>query len=287
MYSRILVATGGSPWSDAAVAYAIALAAHLGAVLRIVTVLGVPQPVALIPEAMGGSELVLDTIESEAQGLVAQAAARAASAGVACKTFCPWGSVPETILRLATEERCDLIIVGTRGMMGLKRLMLGSTANAVAVKALHPVLVVKQSAVSTPPFGHRLLVATGGSPWSEAAVEHAVQLARALQLELCILHVERGWPHRGEDPGGSEGKHLLALAEERAAIANVAYEGVLASGSIPEAILATATQKQCHAIVLGSRGLTGWKRLMVGSIANAVTAKALQPVLLVKRFVGV
>ena len=104
MYTRILVATGGSPWSDAAVAYAIALAAHLGAALRIVTVVGVPQPVALLPEAMGGSELVLDTIESEAQDLVAQAAARATSAGVACKTFCTWGNVPETILRLATDH---------------------------------------------------------------------------------------------------------------------------------------------------------------------------------------
>jgi nucleotide-binding universal stress UspA family protein len=42
--------------------------------------------------------------------------------------------------------------------------------------------------------------------------------------------------------------------------------------------------EQCDSIILGSRGLTGWKRLMLGSTSNAVAAKALQPVLLVKHF---
>ena len=42
MYQRILVATGGSPWSDAAVAYAIRLAACMGAEVVILTVLNIP-----------------------------------------------------------------------------------------------------------------------------------------------------------------------------------------------------------------------------------------------------
>ena len=37
-------------------------------------------------------------------------------------------------------------------------------------------------------------------------------------------------------------------------------------------------------MILGSRGLTGFKRLMIGSISNAVAAKTLLPVLIVKRF---
>jgi len=47
-------------------------------------------------------------------------------------------------------------------------------------------------------------------------------------------------------------------------------------------ILDTAATKQCDAIVMGSRGLTGWKRLMLGSIAGAVAATAVLPVLIVK-----
>ena len=283
MYTRILVADGGSLWSEAAVTYATQLAAQTGAELRIVTVLNAPTAAAA-PDAMGGADLVIEMIEREGQELLAQTAARVQRAGVACRTFCGWGNAAETILRVATEEQCDLIIVGSRGLSGLKRLMLGSVGNAVAAKAVQPVLVVKRSVFSNMGFGRRLLVATGGSPWSDAAVAHALQLAQTQQLELCVLHVDRGPVQRGEDPAASEGKNLLTQAETRAAMAGVGYEGVLASGPIAETILATAAEKQCDAIIVGSRGLTGWKRLMVGSIANAVTAKATVPVLMVKHF---
>jgi nucleotide-binding universal stress UspA family protein len=283
MYTRILVATGGSPWSDAAVSSAIAIAAHTGAELRVLTVL-VNSGMMVNPDMLGDGIVVTEIIERDGQETLARASAQAAAADVACEAFSAWGHVPETILWMATEQQCDLIIVGSRGLSGWKRLMLGSTANAVAAKALQPVLVVKQPVSPDLPFGSRVLVATGGSPWSDAAVQYAVRLAQTQHLELCVLHVDRGRPQRGEDPAASEGKNLLAEAEIRAAMAGVAYEGVLAEGSVPEAILRTAAEKQCAAIILGSRGLTGWKRLMVGSIANAVTAKSTLPVLLVKRF---
>jgi nucleotide-binding universal stress UspA family protein len=282
MYTRILVATGGSPWSDAALTSAIALAARTGAELHVVTVLTVPSAYA-IPDMMGGSEVVMDSIESEGQALMVQAAARAASVGVPCETMCAWGNVPETILRTAAAEQCDLIVLGSRGLSGLKRLMLGGVANAVAAKAPQPVLVVKQPAAFGVPFERRVLVATGGSPWSDAALEHAIQLARYQQLDVCVLHVDRGQSQRGPEVT-VEAKELLARAEARAAAAAVAYEGVLASGDVVQAILETATRKQCDGIIMGSRGLTGWKRLMLGSISNAVTAKATLPVLIVKRF---
>jgi nucleotide-binding universal stress UspA family protein len=51
--------------------------------------------------------------------------------------------VPEVICRIAQERDCDLIVVGSRGLTGFKRLMLGSISNAVAAKAPCPVLVVK------------------------------------------------------------------------------------------------------------------------------------------------
>lgn len=86
------------------------------------------------------------------------------------------------------------------------------------------------------------------------------------------------------DPVISEGKHLLTLAEARAAIAGVAYEGILATDPIPEAILHTALRKECDTIILGARGMRGWKRLRLGNIVNTVAVKAPQPVLIVKHF---
>jgi len=82
----------------------------------------------------------------------------------------------------------------------------------------------------------------------------------------------------------SDGKNVLALAEARAVAAGVPYEAKLAQGDVTTIILATATEQQCDVIILGSRGLTGFKRLMLGSTSNAVSATAPVPVLIVKRF---
>jgi len=284
MYQRILVATGGSPWSDAAVAYAIALAARTGAELRIVTVLTLGT--TFEPDVMVPHDLMTAIIESEGEARLAQAAAQASRAGVGYTTLGRWGHVPHTILDIATAEGCDLIILGSRGLIGWKRLMLGSISNTVAAKAAQPVLVVKRPppVASGAPLWRRVLVATGGSAWSDAAVEYAVRLAHAQQFELCFLHVERARSSQGNGPAPAEGKAILVLAEARAAAAGLVYDATLASGDIARSILETAATKQCDAIIVGSRGLTGWRRLMLGSIASSVAAKADLPVLIVKRF---
>jgi nucleotide-binding universal stress UspA family protein len=284
MYTRILVATGGSPWSDAAVAYAIALATYIRAELCILTVLNV-SGVYATPDVMTSSELLMESVEQQGQDLLAHATAHATDAGVPHVALLKWGNVTETILQTAAEEQCDLIVLGSRGLSGFKRLMLGSISNAVTAKAQCPVLVIKQPPLASLSW-HRVLVATGGSPWSDAAVDHALELARAQQLDVCLLYVEPQRSRRTDSLFGltSDGKNVLALAEARAAAAGVPYEAKLARGDVTTMILDTATQQQCDVIILGSRGLTGFKRLMLGSISNAVAATAPMPVLIVKRF---
>ena len=284
MYTRILIATGGSPWSDAAAAYAIALAAHIGADLCILTVLNVSGVYAM-PDVMASSELLMESVEQQGQEMLAHTAARAIDAGVPHVALLKWGNVAETILQTAAEEQCDLIVLGSRGLSGFKRLMLGSISNAVAAKAQCPVLVIKQPPLA-PLHWRRVLVATGGSPWSDAAVDHAIELAREQQLEVYLLYVDQRRSRRMDSLFSltSDGKNVLALAEARAAAAGVPYEAKLTQGDVTTTILATATEQRCDVIILGSRGLTGFKRLMLGSTSNAVSATAPVPVLIVKRF---
>src|SRR5687767_8194523 len=172
MYKKILVATGGSPWSEAAVAYAIALAARLGAELHILTVLVIHAAYAM-PDMMASSDLVMESVERQGHELLALAAEKAIHAGVVFTTSCKWGNIPEIILQTSAEETCNLIVLGSRQVTGRKRLRLGSISSIVTSKAEQPVLVVKQPP-SVPPalLWRRLLVATGGSPWSDAAVDH-------------------------------------------------------------------------------------------------------------------
>lgn len=280
MYKRILVAVGDSAWSDAAMAYATALAARTGAALRIVTVLTTPAT-SYEPE-MTRSRRTPAEIEHSGQVIATRAAAQAASAGLTYEANCIWGSVPETVLRQSTH--CDLIVLGSRGIRGWKCLFAGNIINAVAAKATQPVAVVKTTSDLTASLGRRMLVAVGSSPWSREALEYALQLAQTQGFELFVLHADQMRPRRGEYPTHSDGKNLLTWAEARAAMTGVAYEGILTSGPVLDAILNTVADKQCDTVVLGSRGIVGWKRIALGDIANSVLAKATQPVFIVKHF---
>jgi nucleotide-binding universal stress UspA family protein len=284
MYRRILVATGGSPWSHAALTYAIALAVRMGAELRILTVLTLPSSYSADQNA-SSMNLVKGSIENAAQELLEEAADRAWRANVPYTTHYTWGPIPTTILQTATEGACDLIVLGSRRVAGCQRRTLGQIANVVAAQAPQPVLIVKRPLVPQALHGKRILVATGGSPWSEAAVSHALMLAQSQDFEVCLMHVERDAPNTEAERSRSEGKQLLAQTEARAAAAGIAYTGVLDSGSIPHTILAIARRQQCSAIIVGSRGVMGWKRPLLGHIASTVAARADLPVLIVKHFV--
>lgn len=141
MFRRILVATGGSPWSQNAVDTAIRLAAETRAELFVAHILeenAVYQPQEL---ATTDPQLRAD-MEETGQHILDHATTRAARANVTSRTHMPWGPIPEQIVRLATQDACDLIVMGTRHLTGEKRLMTGRICNAVIATAPCPVLVV-------------------------------------------------------------------------------------------------------------------------------------------------
>ena len=142
MFHKVLVATGGSPWSDQAVHYAVALSKDYELELVILHVI-TDTPPYFIAEAGTSMDQVLEGNEETGRRILDEAVEWAREAGVRCDTELAWGRVPEVICRVAHERECDLIVVGSRGLTGFKRLMLGSISNAVAAKAPCPVLVIK------------------------------------------------------------------------------------------------------------------------------------------------
>jgi len=142
MFHKILVATGGSPWSEKAVEYAVGMARDYALDLVILHVVSEAPPY-FIAEAGASLETLLVNSEEAGRVLLAEAAATAAAAGVTCTTELVWGRVPDVVCRVAEENNCDLIVVGSRALTGFKRLMLGSISNAIASKARCPVLIVK------------------------------------------------------------------------------------------------------------------------------------------------
>ena len=101
-------------------------------------------PPYFIAEAGVSLEKVLTDSEEAGRDIIMEATQQASEVGVAYTTELAWGRIAEAICRVASERNCDLMVLGSRGLAGFKRLVLGSISNAVAAKAPCPVLIVKE-----------------------------------------------------------------------------------------------------------------------------------------------
>jgi nucleotide-binding universal stress UspA family protein len=135
----ILIATDGSPGSDAAVADGIELAREAGAK---VTVVSVRPPIALLGEPYHHRKLS-EQLQA-ARAAVDRAMAAAADDGVGAEAEILEGEVAKEVLRLARSRNVDLIVIGSRGLGAVTGVLLGSVSRAVVRDADRPVLVVKE-----------------------------------------------------------------------------------------------------------------------------------------------
>lgn len=138
----------------------------------------------------------------------------------------------------------------------------------------------------------KIMVASGPSPWSRNAVDIAIRLAASLQQALLIVHILEDDPHyqaleldlpdtQMREQIEETGKMILEDAADRAHHAHVAHRTLAQWGSIPEEIVRMAEVESCDLIVMGTRHLSGEKRLMTGRICNTVLATAPCPILVV------
>ncbi len=141
MYKSVLVATDGSETAAEAVRVAVGMAENLGATLHIVDVYSTSDPGPVSP-----AETTMAYLESLERTKVAQAETEAIvedaqAKGLTATAHVVAGNVAERIVDIAETEHADLIVVGNKGMHGLKRV-LGSIPNAVAHSASCAVLIV-------------------------------------------------------------------------------------------------------------------------------------------------
>lgn len=147
MYKRILVPTDGSPISLQAVDAALYLARACGSA---VVAFSVACPEALLGGVEGGlvSEAgrQAETLRAQADGLVADVAARAQSQGVPCQTDTAYSLSPaEAIIDAANAHQCDLIVMGSHGLRGLTGKLTGSVTQHVLGYSAIPVMVLRPS----------------------------------------------------------------------------------------------------------------------------------------------
>jgi len=145
MYSRILVALDGSETGSAALDAAIGLAQGNGAELQPLYVIDIPVIAYEVPGF--DPSIARDAYIEESRIVCADAQARMTSARVkgtprSAEVELGVEDVAQCIERIAADWHADLIVMGTHGRRGVRRLMLGSVAERVLRLARCPVLLV-------------------------------------------------------------------------------------------------------------------------------------------------
>ena len=156
LFQRILVAVDGSESSGRASQVALELAEKFKAELIVIhAVISPIDPYRSALASMGSmvpptpSQAEIDAYYAHARraalGIVGETASEAKKRGIIVKPEIPeaTSSAVETIINHATKENADLIVIGSRGLGGFKKLLLGSVSSGVVTHAPCPVLVVR------------------------------------------------------------------------------------------------------------------------------------------------
>jgi nucleotide-binding universal stress UspA family protein len=199
------------------------------------------------------------------------------------------GEIAHEILRTASSVAADLIVMGTHGRTGLRRLFAGSVATAVLRGAHCPVLALRSGASAAGvQRGQVILHPTDFSENSEPALSVARMLARSLGARLVVLHVAPMPVVMGGSMASEIDPRYYSdvLDGIRAGLdgPDLKYpvETLFRQGFEPEMIRQVATELDCDLIVMGTHGRSGITRLLLGSVAEPVLSKADCPVMVVR-----
>jgi nucleotide-binding universal stress UspA family protein len=146
-FSRILVPTDFSAGAEEAARTAMALAAAVGGRVELVHLYNPPSLMLPDGSTFGATPAQLVETTDRAEAALAQSLQRLRAHGdgtVELDGCTRMGSAADEILRLAESGRYDLVVMGTHGRTGIRRLMLGSVAENVLRRASIPVLTVRE-----------------------------------------------------------------------------------------------------------------------------------------------
>ncbi len=295
--TRILVGTDFSAESEVALDHAVRMARHVGAELLLAhagTVIDTADA-ALAPEsaALLEYERIVAEHAAENRAHLAELVARVRQSGVNAAEQIVNGFPDTGISEAADELDVDMVVMGTHGRTGLKRILLGSVAERVVRLCRRHVMVARPLQGGQEAGYSRVLVPTDFSPRAELALEIALELVAAGgQIEL--LHA---WslpaltgslvPSRvSESALEPVRKSLDAGAREKgeALIARHPRPSVQMALTIVNDSAAHAIDKAAAGhdlIVMGGHGRRGLRRLILGSVAEATVRHAPCSVLVV------
>jgi nucleotide-binding universal stress UspA family protein len=296
--NHVLLARDFSPVSDQAMQYALGLAQQTGATLHLLYADVLHEDP--FREGTGGTgasaeerihqRLRMDTddtpLTERFPEITVQTEVRRAVAAA------------PAILSYATDADVDLIVMGTHGRRGVRRLLMGSVAEEVVRRAPSPVLTVRRDGGENGlPAVERILVPIDFSDFCAEALRCARELATHYDAQLDLLHVIEENLHPAFYVGGVQSIYdvqpdieekvrirMRAMLDEVDGGDEVRAEMHVADGRAARKIIQFAEQQQSDLVVLSTHGLTGLEHFLMGSVAEKVVRHVTAPVLTVKAF---
>jgi nucleotide-binding universal stress UspA family protein len=306
MFPRILVPLDGSALAEGILPEVAELARLHGAEVMLLRV-----ALAHTFPGVDATEAQVHAVE-EAEAHLAEVEHRLAVQGIRVSRAVRYGHAPEEILDHARTRRADLIAMSTHGRTGILRLMLGSVAEAVLRASPVPVLLLRAKApalspadaeergvtasvrgrpaeLRIPTFRH-ILCPVDFSSHSDKAMEYAGELALRFQADLTVLHVvydplDITCSHIPHPPLEQLREEMIRGAEQmlerrvRRRLRFLPRAKIMVIAGPPYVqITRYAQAHHVDLIVMGTQGLTGLDRLIMGSTAERVVRMAPCPV---------
>lgn len=276
---KILIAYDGSRYADAALdgLRRAGLPHEAEAVVLSVAELWLP-PISSFDIAIGAEPATPDERGEEALILAKRVGERLQT------NFPAWsvqaeastGSPAGEIIKKADEWNCDLIIIGSHGLSGIERLLLGSVSQKVVHDAPCSVRVVRAS-VRERDAPARIVIGFDGSDDAEMAVREVANRTWPSKTEVRIVTaIGPFYPVRtaGAEVQRSRARQMQQSVENGLSKTGLSISSIIEEKDPRKVIVQEAENWKADSIFVGTWGHGRLGRLVLGSVSSAIAARA-------------
>ena len=280
---RILFATDFSEASMQAMPYATAIATDFNAKLFLLHVVPPEDYASGCKSLEEAAQIACRNAKAKLDSVLQSASCR----DIICETEVSSGDIWLGLSEIMRRQVIDLLVMGTVGRRGAKKVLLGSVAEEAMRESRCPALTVgPQVKAPRKTDFQQILYATDFSEDSLAGLPYALSFAERYASRLVLVHALEGLSESPYLDGRMATVHLRELVPSRLPSAGTP-EAIVEMGSPADVIIEAAEKVVADLIVIGARGAGSLARLAshFGSVAHKIVCRAPCPVLTVRRFV--
>ena len=298
MSIRILLPLDGSKFAEQAIPFAAELAAQMDASIHVVKVHQPLQDPGLGEAMFMASKLLDDEIRDDDLAYLARTARDERIARFLPTTALIDGAVVAALSNYITNNQIHLVVMTTHGNGGLKRVWFGSVADELMRSVDVPLLLLRPQGAAEGLVPHlrpmrHILLPVDGTEYSERLVETAVRIGGSdhtrytlLQVLLPAIPVGFGeatampvMPTMLEELRRNARTHLERIAESLHKRGYSVDTVVSVNNDVANTIRTFAVENNVDVIAMVTHAPTGWKRIALGSVSEAVLRRTNVPLL--------